>query len=490
MATTGDPSPQLNPQAPPFTHDPTEDIRARLTNDFCGLPTGDKAALQNIVDLNVYLLARVKDWDSINGYLKSELKSAQLKISNLVHELTYMRHEYSLLKQQLALTEDATRILFLRVEGLYENNGENLLTYVTSMLSRTGISCTVNDIDYVKRTGKRKQGSTRPVLVKFLNEYKRNMILYNRSNLNRNSNSLIWINDDVSDFTRRQRKTVRDIAAIAKTAGHTDLKVHGDGLVVGNGKFKHQDLDLLPSHLSVANAKQPSNETDLYFQSEHSPFFNFFSSPIYDGFGTSYNSAEQFFQHKKASFHGYIYTASKIMLTRDPYELKRLGNLVQMTQEWKDTEEDIMLNILRSKFTQNPTSSLTLTNYICTKPQLTSNGLQGPNWPQKHSNLAPGQARTVWASYSKTYEPNYKVKTLLPLLPPPPIPLPPSPWKAMMFHLCPMRRMILPPLLSPLYSHRLNLPPPPSPLPQIMLNFFKPILQTQPPAPSKTITKT
>lgn len=387
---TGD----LNPQAPPFLQNPIDDISARLSKDFSGLHTGDKTATQNIVDLNLHLLSKVRHFDNSIDDLVAEQKLACTRIRGLERDLAYLNQENIFLRQQLALTEDATGILFLRVEGLFEKNGENLITYVASTLSRTGILCSIDDLDYVKCIGKRKQNSTRPVLVKFIREYKRNLILYNRANLNRNSNSLIWINDDVSDHTRRQRKTVRDIAAYAKTIGQTDLKIHGDGLVVGNGKFKHQDLDLLPEHLSVATAKQPSDETDLYFQSEHSPLSNFFHSPILDKDEIHYTSAEQNFQHKKALFHEYYLTAKKILQNRDPYELKQLGNLVPMSQDWKDTEEDTMTDILRSKFLQNPnllqilvsTGSLHLHEASAdqkwsTGAELASKALQIGSWP-------------------------------------------------------------------------------------------------------------
>lgn len=349
MATTG-----LDPRAPPFLSNPNEDIRARLTKDLSDLITGDKAALQNLVDLNLFLLNEYRMLKSSITDLEDELKSNCAITHDLERELSFIKQENVLLKNQIALTEDATRTLFLRVEGLYEQNGENLITYIASTLSRTGIYCSIDDIDYVKRIGKFKQGATRPVLVKFVRESKRNLILYNRANLNHNSNSLIWINDDVSDHTRRQRKTVRDIAAYAKSIGQADLKVHGDGLIIDGDKYKHQDLDLLPPHLSIASAKQPSNDTDLYFQSEYSPLSNFFNASIDDGFGIRYTSAEQFFQHKKALFHSYSQVANKILKNRDPYELKRLGNQVQINQEWRQTEEQIMTNILRSKYTQNP----------------------------------------------------------------------------------------------------------------------------------------
>lgn len=371
-----------------------DNVKGQLAKDFQGLATGDESALQNLVDLHLFLLNKVRYFESVNDNLTAELRSLHAKQWDLERSMVLMSRDNLRLKQQLALTEDATRTLFLRIEGLYEKNGENLITYVASTLSRTGISCSHEDIDYVKRIGKSKQGSIRPVLVKFVSENKRNLILYNRANLNRNSNSLIWVNDDVSDYTRRQRKIVRDIAAYAKALGQTDLKVHGDGLVVGNGKYKHQDLDLLPSHLSIANAKQPSNDSDLYFQSEYSPLSNFYTCPIVDESSTTYICAEQLFQFKKAQFHEYHLTADKIMLTNDPYELKRLGNLVPPNQQWRDTEEDIMFDILRCKFSQNSNLAEILLNTgtlhlheasadlkWSTGAELASKAIQTGTWP-------------------------------------------------------------------------------------------------------------
>lgn len=351
---TATPDLSLDPQAPPFLSNPTEDIRTVLSKDLKGLQTGDPQSCLNIVDLNLYLLRTIHAQEAKIARLESDTNPVQTQIRDLERLISLLTHENRLLKQQIALVEDASKILTLRVEGLQERSGENLITYVASTLSRTGVSCSYDDIDYVKRIGKYKPGSTRPVLVKFIRESKRNLILYNRANLNRNSNALIWINDDISDFTRRQRKTVREIAAYAKASGIPDLKIHGDGLVVGTNKYKHQDLDLLPAHLSISKAKQISDESDLYFQSEFSPLSNFYACPIFDENDTCYNSAEQLFQHKKALHHEFIFTANKIMLTWDPYELKRLGNLIPTSHAWLQEEETIMEEILRAKFTQNP----------------------------------------------------------------------------------------------------------------------------------------
>lgn len=354
MADDDSSSVPLNPLAPPFLSNPTEDIRSILIRDLKGLSNSDLQSCNNFADLSLYLLKTLHIHDAKIARLESDTRPVQSQIRDLEQMITLLTHENRLLKQQIALVEDASKILSLRVEGLQEKSGENLITYVASTLSRTGVSCSYEDIDYAKRIGKFKQGQTRPILVKFTRESKRNLILYNRANLNRNTNTLVWINDDTSDYTRRQRKTVREIAACAKTQGISDLKIHGDGLILGNDKYKHQDLDLLPTHLSVANAKQIIDENDLYFQSEHSPLSNFYSCPIYDHEDTCFVSAEQLFQFRKATHHDYLLTANKILLTKDPYEIKRLGNLVPTSQTWLQKEESVMTETLQLKFSQNP----------------------------------------------------------------------------------------------------------------------------------------
>lgn len=50
----------------------------------------------------------------------------------------------------------------------------NLHYYVSTTLAKTGVHCTGDDIDFVRRIGKYRQGHIRPVLVRFNRESKRN----------------------------------------------------------------------------------------------------------------------------------------------------------------------------------------------------------------------------------------------------------------------------------------------------------------------------
>lgn len=47
--------------------------------------------------------------------------------------------------------------MFLRLEGLSEELNNNLPLNVANSLSKTGVTCTVADLDYVRRVGKYKE---------------------------------------------------------------------------------------------------------------------------------------------------------------------------------------------------------------------------------------------------------------------------------------------------------------------------------------------
>lgn len=342
----------LNPLAPPFPANSPEYLKQIVQSDFANMINGDQKALANIVELNLFLLNKIEEYEA--RIISNESYSLYAKrISVLEYDIRMLNEENTLLKQKLAQNEDATHLMYLRIEGLPEARNENILTNVATTLSRTGTQCNASDIDYARRIGKFKSGSIRPIMVRFFSEAKRNSILYNRANLNKNAEKLIWINDEVSDLTRRKRKITRDVATLAKQQGIEGVRVHGDGVVIGSHKYKHCDLDLLPEELSVGKAKTREEEEDVYFQSEDSFLSNFFPCKITDPDGSVYNCAEQAYQHKKAVACGSPQTADKIFKQRDPYEIKRLGKQVSSNSEWLSQEESIMSAILTEKFKQN-----------------------------------------------------------------------------------------------------------------------------------------
>lgn len=328
--------------------------RVALFSDYDNLIKGDRSAIQSLVDFNMTLVDKINSQATDIEHLSKQLMPALDRLANSESEVSYLKHEIYLLRHKIASNEDATKSLFLRIEGLHELNNENLVTRVTTTLSGTGIHCVSNDIDYVRRIGQFRVGFTRPILVRFIKEGVRNSILYNRNNINLNRTSnFIWINDEVSDFTRRLRKTTRDIAIVAKQSGCDGVKVHGDGIIIGDTKFRHNDLDLLPPNVSVSKAKTRIDDENIYFQGEHSQLSNFYTARFTDESGIIYNSVEQAYQSKKARFHNKILIANKILCERDPYEIKRLSKEIPSSKDWIDQEQGIMKDLVSQKFHQN-----------------------------------------------------------------------------------------------------------------------------------------
>lgn len=136
--------------------------------DLNHMPSGDKNALQSIVDLFMMLYNKgeaheieVKNETSENEFLSGRVRALET-------ELHFMKDDYDSLKQQISDTHDVARSMYLRLEGLGEEANSNLPKQVADGLSKTGVQCNVNDLDYVKRLGKYKEGSNRPVLIRFI----------------------------------------------------------------------------------------------------------------------------------------------------------------------------------------------------------------------------------------------------------------------------------------------------------------------------------
>lgn len=340
-----------NGTQPDFSTIRGEDVYSDLIN----MVAGDSEATQSIVDFNLMLYNKIEALEIEYKKVSDMLCPLIDRLDSCERELRFVKNENLLLRQKLALTEDTSRLMYLRLEGLDEKHNNNLPHQVALCLSKTGVICNTSDIDYVKRIGKYVDGSHRPIQIKFIREGKRNSILFNRANVNKNKkreDPLLWINDDVSDETRSYRKITRDVATLAKMQGCKTVKVHGDGIIVGSQKFKHSDLDLLPKQFSVLKAKSRDENTGIYFQSELSPFSNYYQTRFLEQ-GQTYESIEQAFQAKKAKAQGKLLIANKIMSTRNIGEIKRLAKQIPTSKDWLKKEKEVMKDLVYAKFSQN-----------------------------------------------------------------------------------------------------------------------------------------
>lgn len=161
-------------------HPMSTSIAACIENDFSDFLRGDSTALKNLVDMNVYLYERVLALENKAMISTTGFQQLQAKANALERENHYFKNEQSVLNFKIASLEDVTKRMNLRVEGVPEAANESLRATISDYLSKTGVTCLPGDIDFVRRIGKYRQGSTRPVMVKLIKEGLRNDILYKK----------------------------------------------------------------------------------------------------------------------------------------------------------------------------------------------------------------------------------------------------------------------------------------------------------------------
>ncbi|XP_065928693.1 uncharacterized protein F44E2.8-like [Magallana gigas] len=98
------------------------------------------------------------------------------------------------------------------------------------------------------------------------------------------------------------------------------------------------------------------------FQGEKDVLSNFYPCEL-KIFGENLRSAEQAFQTTKALRSGDVIPAERIRNSKTVLEAKRIRNLVQKSSQWKDTERDVMEQIISAIINQCEEMRDTLSSY-------------------------------------------------------------------------------------------------------------------------------
>lgn len=289
------------------------------------------------------------------------LTEKDAEIMRLSHKVAELDRNAELVKLKLCDLENDTKMHNLRIDGKEEDRNEDLKLFVLELANKVGTTVTNGEIESIFRIGKAPNG-TRPrtIMVRFTTREARNRLYFSRTKLNERNQgrdnattSKIWINDDITPNTARQREELRSIAELCKSKGEADVKVHTDGIILRNKKYKMDDLTSLPNDLTLADAKTITRGDQVYFQSQHSVLSNLYPCHlVIDGF--HYSSAEQALQCSKASYAKATAASNRIWEERDPYEQKKLGEQIAQSTGWDNQKVEKLERILEAKFSQNP----------------------------------------------------------------------------------------------------------------------------------------
>ncbi|KAK3082645.1 hypothetical protein FSP39_001246 [Pinctada imbricata] len=130
-----------------------------------------------------------------------------------------------------------------------------------------------------------------------------------------------WANDHLK-FQCEYEKCCR----ICKEVGHNP----------GSNKCTHYD---------------PNQKDVIAFCGNEDVLSNFYPSEM-KIFGQTFKTPEHAFQHTKAMRCGDLHRADQIMKAETALDAKRIGNQIMMSDQWFETRDDVMRNILDAKVAQ------------------------------------------------------------------------------------------------------------------------------------------
>lgn len=286
------------------------------------------------------------------------LDEKDIEIARLAHKIEELDRNADMVQTKLADLENETKLHNIRIDGKPEQANENLKSFLMELAQQMGTAVEEKDIESVYRIGKSPSGNRpRTIMVKFTTKEPRNRLYFSRTKLNTingdGNRSKIWINDDITASTARQREELRSIADLCREKGEAEVKVHTDGIIIRNKKFRIDSLSALPSDLTLKQAKTVTRQGQVYFQSQHSVLSNLYPCQLTIA-GKHYSSAEQALQCMKADCVNDQQTSRRIWSERDVYEQKRLGGLITENKRWNDEKLAILETIITAKFEQNP----------------------------------------------------------------------------------------------------------------------------------------
>ena len=259
------------------------------------------------------------------------------------------------LKDRTNHLENMGKLRNIKVDGVKEQDGENLTEKILKLAEAMGTDSQANSIDSVYRLGKRHPKQTRPrtILVKFKTIQARHDFYNGRFNLkNKKEWARTWINDDVSDQMRRRREAMRSIAILCKDR-QGDCKLRSDLIMIKGRKVWINELEQIPQPYSLEDAKIRCYNGDLYFQSEYAWPSNMAPARVTIDKHT-YVTSEHAWNAVMAESNNDPVAAELIKRTPCPFEAKRIGDQVNTTAAWGKCHYDVMYEIVYQKAIENP----------------------------------------------------------------------------------------------------------------------------------------
>lgn len=196
----------------------------------------------------------------------------------------------------------------------------------------------------------------RPMIVTFNKLSQRNRIWRSRANFTNGSpEQRVRIHADLPKPLREGVQALYKLAnAASKFEDFNSAKVRDYQLELNGETYQITDLETVPEPIRPSTLSAPRSDTHLVFYSKHAPYSNHFPSKFTIQ-EQSFTSMEHFLALKRAEFSGNEELIQRARRIQDPLQAKIILNSLHddHQEEWYNQIEELVLEGLRAKFTQD-----------------------------------------------------------------------------------------------------------------------------------------
>lgn len=257
--------------------------------------------------------------------------------------------------------------LNLIVVGLSEEEGKTAQMQVTDFFTNT---LKVKDVEITTayRMGTKSEEDehyARPIFVRFKNIANRNKVWWARVDITSEVDNKKKIRV-LADLPKALREGIQAMYKVANAASkmekYSTTKVKDYQLEVEGEIYQFTELENLPEEIRPSTLAAPRSEYALAFYTKHSFLSNHFPSNFCIDDQT-FSSMEHYLAYQKAILSEKQHLIRKARHVKDPLQAKHILNTLKddHPEEWAQMVEEITLEGLRRKFSQNAH----LKKYLC-----------------------------------------------------------------------------------------------------------------------------
>lgn len=316
-----------------------------------------KSLEQTVASLKKSFDMKFEQSEKERAALASTIYKQKEELQHMSLEIKRLEFDHMELKERVNVLEIANKHLTLTIDNIPEDKKLKPAEAIIQRINTdTAVELSNDLILAAHRVGKFKPKAKQPRQIKFIvrDEKARESILASRGKLKQNTDKTsIWINESYPEEYRRRKAIMRDLVKRINSEGNYKASIESGGIKLDDCVYMPDQFHELPASCHPENVQSVETENKgLAFCGQWIYLSNMYQCQ-FEYQGTRYHSSEQCFQHHKALAHGKTHKAARILLTKNPFVCKRLGESFSDNKEWIDSREDTLYDILKCKFVQN-----------------------------------------------------------------------------------------------------------------------------------------